>query len=167
MIKDFVIPQKIDKQQSLVLKKESDFKCKISDFLISNTCFCFWLYGSKKCEFMPNFNKKSWTFSSHHIPDSTDGRAKLLMGFSPVEKCVYDVIKVSIIKTCGLFCMQHNIIYEEAHRSVDRWVFGHICNIKDQLWTGLGSWASTEKNESDYEQQLRAFFFFMFQYSKK
>ena len=31
------------------------------------------------------------------------------------------------------------------HRSVDRWILGHIYNMKNQFWAGLGSWASTEK----------------------
>ena len=31
------------------------------------------------------------------------------------------------------------------HRSVDRWVLGHIYNMENQFWAGLGSRASTEK----------------------
>ena len=46
------------------------------------------------------------------------------------------------------------------HRSVDRWVFGHIYNMKNQLWAGLSSQASTEKIVwANYVQFMRAFFF--------
>ena len=39
-------------------------------------------------------------------------------------------------------------------------VLGHIYNIKNQFWAGLGSWASTVKKKfgADYEQLLRPAF---------
>ena len=47
------------------------------------------------------------------------------------------------------------------HRSVDRWVLGHIYNMKNQFWAGLSSRASTVKKKfgADYEQLSRAFFY--------
>ena len=45
------------------------------------------------------------------------------------------------IQTCG----QNHCPLSFKHRSVDRWVLGHIYNMKNQFWDGLGSRSSTEK----------------------
>ena len=59
------------------------------------------------------------------------------------------------------------LCYRLIHRSVDRWVLGHIYNMKNQLCAGLGSRASTVKKIGG---QLWATFeggFFMFCGAKK
>ena len=47
----------------------------------------------------------------------------------------------------------HNSV-PKNHRPVDRWVLGHIHNIKNQFWAVLGSRARTEKKLGDVYEQL-------------
>ena len=58
------------------------------------------------------------------------------------------------------YVLSHKVLcYRLIHRSVDRWVLGHIHNMKNQFLAGLGSRASTGKKfGADYEQHLRAVF---------
>ena len=42
---------------------------------------------------------------------------------------------------------EKQILIDSMHRSVDRWVLGHIYNMKNQFWAGLGSRASTVKKK--------------------
>ena len=46
------------------------------------------------------------------------------------------------------YVLSHKVLcYRLIHRSVDRWVLGHIHNMKNQFLAGLGSRASTGKKK--------------------